>query len=321
MAIRVVPGGRVPVVGRSSMVTASSMGVIGHPGIGQTAAPRSHATKVRVRARRRHASIELEGILVVPPESRVLIFLPQEAVADGQHLDLGAHEAAEGVLRRADDGLAAHVEAGVDEDRAAGAVLEGARAARGSADWSRDARSGCAPSSRRGSPRGCPIAGRSACRCRRALRSSALMLAPAVLRARRRPAACRGCRRRARTTPPTSSRSTDGREGTEGLAILDLEVEDSSAWSGERGSPRMERLAQRARAEFHAALEPADGLFLARGRRAQPRSSAASLEHVVKMAPAAVQLVARCRPGEGGPEVGAVHRIVPGEPSRLASGR
>ena len=55
--------------------------------------------------------IELEGVLVVELQRRVLVFLPEEAVADHQHLDLAAHEAAEGVLGRADDRLAAHVEA------------------------------------------------------------------------------------------------------------------------------------------------------------------------------------------------------------------
>ena len=55
----------------------------------------------------------------------------QKAVADDQHLDLGAHEAAERVLRRADDRLAAHVEAGIDQHRAAGLRLERARSARG----------------------------------------------------------------------------------------------------------------------------------------------------------------------------------------------
>ena len=56
-------------------------------------------------------SIELEGVLVVDPERRVLVVLVEKAVAGHQHLDVGAHETAERVLRRAHDGLAAHIEA------------------------------------------------------------------------------------------------------------------------------------------------------------------------------------------------------------------
>src|SRR3954454_10948921 len=68
--------------------------------------------------------IQLELVLIVLFQRGVLRFLAEKTVADGQRLDLGAHEAAEGVLRAADDGLAAHVEAGVDDHRAAGLLLE-----------------------------------------------------------------------------------------------------------------------------------------------------------------------------------------------------
>ena len=44
-------------------------------------------------------SIELELVLVVLLERRVLRFLAQEAVADRERLDLGTHEAAERVFR------------------------------------------------------------------------------------------------------------------------------------------------------------------------------------------------------------------------------
>src|SRR6187399_2619850 len=81
--------------------------------------PRRSATTARI------GLVELEGVLVVELERGVLVFLAQEAVADHQNLDLAAHEAAEGILRRADDRLAAHVERGVDQHRAAGARLEG----------------------------------------------------------------------------------------------------------------------------------------------------------------------------------------------------
>src|SRR2546421_1251382 len=67
--------------------------------------------------------IQLEFVLIVLLECGVLRFLAQETVAHRERLDLGAHEAAERVLRAADDRLAAHVEAGVDDHRAAGLFL------------------------------------------------------------------------------------------------------------------------------------------------------------------------------------------------------
>src|SRR5271165_4496737 len=68
------------------------------------------------------SSIRRKRVLVVKLEIGVLRVLAQEAVAHGKPVDLGAHEAAEGVSRRKDDRLAAHVEAGVDQNRAAGAL-------------------------------------------------------------------------------------------------------------------------------------------------------------------------------------------------------
>src|SRR5436190_18620270 len=74
--------------------------------------------------RRPNRSVELELVLVVDREGAVLVLLAQEAVADDQGVHLRAHEAAERVLRRADDRLSPDVEAGVDEHRAAGALFE-----------------------------------------------------------------------------------------------------------------------------------------------------------------------------------------------------
>src|SRR5437762_13778547 len=62
--------------------------------------------------------IQLEFVLIVLLECRVLRFLAQEAIAHRERLDLGAHEAAEHVFRAAEDRLAAHVEAGVEDHRA-----------------------------------------------------------------------------------------------------------------------------------------------------------------------------------------------------------
>ena len=52
-------------------------------------------------------------------EGGILVLLSQDGVADDEQVELGAHEAAEGVLRRAHDRLAPHVEAGVDHHRTA----------------------------------------------------------------------------------------------------------------------------------------------------------------------------------------------------------
>jgi hypothetical protein len=39
--------------------------------------------------------VRAEGVLVVLPQTRILIFLEQDAIADRQHLDVSAPEAAE----------------------------------------------------------------------------------------------------------------------------------------------------------------------------------------------------------------------------------
>src|SRR5438552_1013813 len=70
------------------------------------------------------SSVELERGGVVGLFPGILFRLGEVAVADGERVYLRSHEAAERVLGRADDRLAADVEARVDEDRAAGALLE-----------------------------------------------------------------------------------------------------------------------------------------------------------------------------------------------------
>src|SRR6266481_5890977 len=65
-------------------------------------------------------SIRLEFVLVVLLQGGVLLVLDEIAVAGRQYVDLRAHEAAEGILGRAYDRLATHVEAGVDQDGASG---------------------------------------------------------------------------------------------------------------------------------------------------------------------------------------------------------
>src|SRR5712691_3044057 len=70
------------------------------------------------------SSIGLEIVLVIDAQRGVLIFLAGDAVAGDEEVDVGAHEAAEGILRGADNWLAPDVEAGVYQNRAAGPRLE-----------------------------------------------------------------------------------------------------------------------------------------------------------------------------------------------------
>ena len=65
-------------------------------------------------------------MLIVAHQVSILLRLAQDTVSNREKIDLRSHEAAEGVFRRADDRLAAHIEAGVDEHRAAGQRLEAA---------------------------------------------------------------------------------------------------------------------------------------------------------------------------------------------------
>src|SRR5260370_7290526 len=76
------------------------------------------------RSRPLDSSIGLEIVLVIDAQRGVLMFLAGDAVAGDKEVDVGAHEAAEGVLRGADNRLAPDVEAGVYQHRAAGPRLE-----------------------------------------------------------------------------------------------------------------------------------------------------------------------------------------------------
>src|SRR5262245_52322792 len=72
----------------------------------------------------RRWSVQLELAPVVSAEGRVLVFLAQVAVPGRQHFDLRPHEAPQCLLRRAHDGLAADIEARVDEHWATRQLLE-----------------------------------------------------------------------------------------------------------------------------------------------------------------------------------------------------
>ena len=62
-------------------------------------------------------SIQLEFIRIVFHQAGILLSLVQHDIADGQHVEPGAHEAAERVSRCADDGLAPDVEGRIDHHR------------------------------------------------------------------------------------------------------------------------------------------------------------------------------------------------------------
>src|SRR5664279_3425510 len=59
-------------------------------------------------------SIQIKCLLVILLQRRVLIFLPQQAVANDQHLDSAAHEASERIFRRAHNRLAPDIETCID---------------------------------------------------------------------------------------------------------------------------------------------------------------------------------------------------------------
>ena len=56
-----------------------------------------------------------------------LIFFPQKTVPNRQHFDLSSEKTPERIFRRADNRLASHVETGIHQHRAPGAMLEGAQ--------------------------------------------------------------------------------------------------------------------------------------------------------------------------------------------------
>src|ERR1700679_2246880 len=61
---------------------------------------------------------------VVLLQAGVLVRLVKKAIADGHRFNFRAHEAMEGVLRGADDGLPADVETGIHHHRTAGLLFE-----------------------------------------------------------------------------------------------------------------------------------------------------------------------------------------------------
>ena len=65
-----------------------------------------------------------------------------------------------------------------------------------------------------------------------------------------------------------------GRERPEAFAIFDLKIE-VLLHAGVRGSARIERLPERARPEFHAALKPADRLAVGKRLRRRLHQSSA----------------------------------------------
>src|SRR6185312_4833058 len=206
--------------------------------------------------------IELKRILVIALQRWILPLFAQQAVADGEHLDVSSHEAAEGVLGRRDDRLAAHVEAGVDQHRAASACLE-------RAEERVEARIGLVMH-RLDARRIIDVGDR---RDRRAHDIELVDAEEAPLRFAHRALTLLLHRRDEQHVravgveiEPLGHVLAQHRrcEGAEALAELDLEIEQ--LLHGRRARVAEDRAcAERARSELHATLEPADGLALDEG--------------------------------------------------------
>src|SRR5262245_13851961 len=87
--------------------------------------PSSQSFGLEFRGPRRLIQIEL--VLVILGERRVLHGFVEHAIADSEHLHLRAHEAPKCIFGRAHDGLAADVEARIDQHGTARAPLEGGK--------------------------------------------------------------------------------------------------------------------------------------------------------------------------------------------------
>jgi len=55
----------------------------------------------------------------------LLPVFPEKAIANGKYIDLGAHEASEGIFRRSNDRFTADIEARVHQGGAARALFKG----------------------------------------------------------------------------------------------------------------------------------------------------------------------------------------------------
>src|SRR5215469_14980311 len=72
----------------------------------------------------RTSLIQFKCRAIIALERGVLFRFLQHTIANDQNVQLVAHEAAKGIFRRADDRLAAHVEAGIDQHRATRELFE-----------------------------------------------------------------------------------------------------------------------------------------------------------------------------------------------------
>ena len=98
----------------------------------------------------RRVSIEIEAGFVVFHEAWFLVFFAKKTIADGQHFHIGAHKAAEGILRRTHDGFATDVETSVNDHGASRALVESLDESVSSEDSFPYALSGYEPNNRRG---------------------------------------------------------------------------------------------------------------------------------------------------------------------------
>ena len=66
------------------------------------------------RASERWVLVAVKTELIIMPERPILIVFPQDAVPCHKRFHLRTHEAMKGILRRADDWLAPHIETRID---------------------------------------------------------------------------------------------------------------------------------------------------------------------------------------------------------------
>src|SRR5712691_989031 len=81
--------------------------------------PAGHSVDVRAAILR---SIQRKNAVILARRRVYLCGFAQQAIADGQRFDFGAHETAKGGFGSANDGFAADVETGVHQHRATGSA-------------------------------------------------------------------------------------------------------------------------------------------------------------------------------------------------------
>ncbi len=176
-----------------------------------------------------------------------------------------------------------------------------------------------ARNNRRASRPECRSAERSACRSRTAAPAPAVIVTALASARRPQPAACRDYRRRDRTSRPRPRAAPKAQ--TAGTTSRYLIFRFSSLLHRRRARIAEDRTrAERARAEFHAPLKPANRLAVGQGRRAVRRSASSSSRRRSGR-PLSVRRLLDLVLRERGPEIGASHAssVAGGDLARLPS--